>query len=459
MLFISKPDFIVNTIIGRQNISASQYRWSAFVIKKEIQDGLLCYNTLTCELILVPHSEYNELFNNTELISKWFLVPINFDEYELAKNAKRIRQTIYRADKSRKWNCSINKYWILTTTNCNAKCFYCHEKGIPHKHMNKETAVSVVNYIEHLSKDKQVHIMWYGGEPLINSEAIDIISKGLKEKGIIYTSSMISNGFEFNQEMIEMAASQWHLNEVQITIDGEENTYNRTKAYKDCKGCSPFIKVIENIGMLLSQRINVHVRLNIDSYNQEELFDLSDYLISKFGSSSYFSIYSAPLLEECLGTTYKRNQLRRKEVYDAHCRLSKHLDSSGVLLKTELPKAMRSEMRCIAVSDVRVIFPDGQLAFCHDYSEGVLSGDIFGNEPLEEERLQYTVCLPETELCNKCVKYPQCIRFEKCFKNKCNDELIDEWIWYTEQEMIWEYEKATKKSNHQIHGGYFLETH
>lgn len=36
---------------------------------------------------------------------------------------------------------------IWTTTGCNARCFYCFEKGIKSINMNMETAAYVINYI------------------------------------------------------------------------------------------------------------------------------------------------------------------------------------------------------------------------------------------------------------------------------------------------------------------------
>ena len=67
------------------------------------------------------------------------------------------------------------------------------------------------------------------------------------------------------------------------------------------------------------------------------------------------------------------------------------------------------------------------------------------SEPTWDERMEYTECIEDKEECEKCVKYPQCIRLKKCFDNKCNEDLIYEWIWVTKNEMMWEYEKTIIK--------------
>ena len=456
---MSAPDPVVKTIIGEQQIFDRNYRWSRYVISTPCEDGILHYNTLTCELVFVSDDRIFALEDREDLISKWFLVPEAYNEFLQAKKVKTIRQTLYRANSKEKWNDSVDLYWVLSTTDCNAQCFYCHEHGIPKMSMSLDTAAHVAGYIEQHSPDNNIHIVWYGGEPLMNSEVIDVISDELNSKGITYSSSMISNGFAFDSDMIRRACNLWHLEEVQITLDGKEQTYNRVKAYKNSSEGSPFLRVLDNISLLLEHNIKIQVRLNIDTYNMDELFELARMLITRFGTDELFYVYSAPLLEESLGTAYRRKSKQRKEVYEAHIRLCEFLASEGVLLRTSLPKVMRSEMRCIAVSNARVIYPDGQLAFCHDYSEGVLAGDIYSNEPAMSARLEYTKCLAEIARCSNCSKYPQCVRLTKCFKNKCNQEMIDEWIWWTKQEMRWEYEKLHEKSDRLSIGGRFMEIH
>lgn len=445
LIVIVNPDPVIETIIGTQEIKDIEYCWSQYVLRKEYDDGLLVYNTLTCELIFLISKEKQDLELNQQLIKKWFLVPKDFDEFPCAKKIKRIRQLVYKSKIKNNMNMSIEKIWILTTTACNAHCFYCHENGIPYMHMSNKTAEDITRYIEKKCFNKNIHIVWYGGEPTLNEKVIDIISQTMKRKGIVYTSSMISNGYLFDEQMVQKSIDLWNLEEIQITLDGLEKTYNSVKGYI-YQDCNPFFKVLNNIYLLLKNRVKVKVRLNIDDYNEEELFDLSDLLINKFGNYFNFSIYSAPLFEECLGTNNKRSDIKRKRVYEAHYKLSEKLKHANVIFKTEISRMMPSETRCVAISNVPVVFPDGQLAFCHDYVPGILSGDIYTNEPSLNKCIEYTKCLLEKNECRDCIRYPQCVRLEKCFNNQCNIEIINEWIWKTKNEMIWEYEKYVKRA-------------
>lgn len=432
-------DPIVASIIGVQKRGQGGYRWFTYVIISECDEGRLIYNTLTCELLLIRLDISNDYIQD-QLIARWFMVPEEFDDYSFTKQTKSLRQLVYKSELKNRRNDAIQRFWILTTTYCNANCFYCHEKGIPKTQMTLDVAKKVIEYIKKQG-EKKIHIMWYGGEPLVNSPIIDYISEKLLDNEIEVESSMISNGILFDSQMAKKSAQLWGLKDIQITLDGMSTTYNKVKAYFDKSISNPFDIVVENIGFLLNNKVNVRVRLNLDEHNKDELSNLIDYLYSKFGTYRNFTMYSAPLFEECLGTSYKRQLEERRNIYRIHRDLSEKIKKYNVLTRTELPKVLKSQTRCIAVSSVRVIFPDGQFAFCHDYSDGIMSGDIYGNEPSWDERMEYTKVLGDSEKCRRCAKYPQCIRFEKCFDNKCDEELINEWEWVTRNEMFWEYEK------------------
>lgn len=442
MTIVTSPDPIIIALMGKQNIDNKTYRLSRYVLIADSDTDQLYYHTLTCELIAINKHELCQPITKNKLIESWFMVPNGFDEYSFVKRIRRMRQLVYRAEIHKNMVSSVKRYWILTTTYCNANCFYCHEKGIPKMAMTEETAADVVQYIEKNSPDKEILLNWYGGEPLFNKKVIDIITSKLLATGFSFKSSMISNGLLFDSDTIEKSYSCWNLKQVQITLDGLENTYNRVKNYSSILALNPFRTVINGIEQLLQRGLTVQIRLNIDYYNRTELFELSDYLIDRFKRYKGFSIYSAPLFEECLGTTHHRSDYERQSVYEAHFLLTNKLNQNGVLLKTTLPKSIRSEARCIAVSKARVIFPDGQLAFCHDYMDGVLSGNIYGLEPTIDEKMSYTNCMSEKQDCSFCVRYPQCVRLVKCFNNKCNSFELKDWEYTTKREMLWAYQNS-----------------
>lgn len=170
---------------------------------------------------------------------------------------------------------------ILTTSDCNARCYYCYEKGIKKQPMTLETAQQVYNYIITNRNGKNVCLHWFGGEPLYNAEIIDYICERLKEDGIKYTSYMITNGFLIGENKSKIRGL-WNLKRLQITIDAIGDEYNKIKNYI-YKGVDAFETVINNIEWLLNNDICVAVRINYDPNKIEIAKDTLKYLHEKFG--------------------------------------------------------------------------------------------------------------------------------------------------------------------------------
>ena len=61
----------------------------------------------------------------------------------------------------------IENYTILTTTNCNARCFYCYESNLPHINMEETTAKRLVEYMIENKESNTLRRHWFGGEPLV----------------------------------------------------------------------------------------------------------------------------------------------------------------------------------------------------------------------------------------------------------------------------------------------------
>ena len=77
-----------------------------------------------------------------------------------------------------------------------------------------------------------INITWFGGEPLLNVEIINYICEKLVENNIKFISSIITNGYLFNDKLVTMAGHKWNLSHAQISLDGTEPEYNRIKNYK-----------------------------------------------------------------------------------------------------------------------------------------------------------------------------------------------------------------------------------
>lgn len=187
-------------------------------------------------------------------------------------------------------------YRILTTSACNARCFYCYERGRYVQTMTKETAEDVAEFIIKNTEEKEkVTINWFGGEPLLNADVITLIMQRLisalgNER---VDSSLITNASLFSRELISIAKETWNLNNIQITLDGMAEVHNRRKAYVN--NCHSFGKTIETIRLLLSKGFRVSLRLNFDKDNFNDIIELIYYIYETFGNQKNLICYAYPL--------------------------------------------------------------------------------------------------------------------------------------------------------------------
>lgn len=399
----------ISAICGKQKVQPDgRYRFSRHCLSVPVQEGLLLYHTLTGALFLQPNGQEE---NREELIRNRILVTDGFDEREYTDEIRRI---LIQAKAGK----GINDFTILTTTDCNARCFYCYEQGIRRFSMSRETAYGTARYIVRVSGGKPVHIRWFGGEPLFHREAIDIICKELRDCGVEYESDMVSNGFYLDEPTAGTAYEQWHLKKIQITIDGTEENYRRIKAYIDADE-NPYRRVMNNIESALKAGIRVTIRLNMDARNAEDLLLAVENIAVRFAGYANLDVYPA-LLHEFNGSVHAYEEQQKAE--QDFRTLRKKLEEAGLLRQKQLPKAFRLN-RCMADTDTsETILPDGRVGRCEHYSEEMITGTIHDDRRDREVTARWKKPLTVPE-CADCVLYPQCRKLEMCEWNRdgCNE--------------------------------------
>ena len=427
MEIISKVHPLFLSILGQQSVNEDlTYRPFFYVKRFEINDDIVLINLLTIEAVVLKGKEKeaftkldknNPVFN--ELVNKWFLVPEEFDDITFCQQYETVVDTIRNRSNSN----NIYSFTIFPTTDCNARCFYCYELGCTKKTMTDKTALDVADFIVRKSHGEKVSLRWFGGEPLYNKKAINIICSELKAKGVDFESEMTSNGFLFDAETVEEAANLWNLKSVQITFDGTEDVYNRIKAYiyKDCK--SPFQIVLRNVEDLLQHRIRVKTRMNLDKHNFEDLFKLADFLLEKFSKYPHFCLYSHPLFDNDTDLLKNRSLEQRRSMENK----AKQLDEKITSVKPNYARPIiikRDTFRCMADNDKAVmILPDGKLGKCEHYIDEHSIGSIYSDKRDEDEVRWYKRLVVPFEKCNKCIYRPACRTLAVCpsLKKHCDD--------------------------------------
>ena len=420
---------LIEQIVGPQKRAEGQrYRLMTYVVQQPVDDGVLLYNTLTCSLVLLTPDEAADITAQQELIDRWFLVPQDYDDRKACREIRQLTALFMPTEEV------ITLYTILTTTGCNARCFYCFEKGTKSVSMTAETASKVVHYIVAHRGDEEVSLKWFGGEPLVNAKVIDQICTELREQGVPFRSIITSNGYLFDADKVQRAKDLWQLRRVQITLDGTEQTYNRVKDYV-YRGVNAFERVLQNIGMLTAAGIRVNIRLNVDNYNIKEMATLVELLHQRFGTNEHLTVYSHVIYGE-------RSPEDNAELFAQRMQLEQQIAQCGYKRTQGLPKAIKTHY-CGADDDRSVLIaPDGHLGKCNHYIDCEFFGHIDSEERDEAILRKFKERRPDIEACATCFYYPQCILLTMCeIDVGCTPEYQQEHLYETMESMKYEYER------------------
>lgn len=350
------------------------------------------FNTWSGALIQLDTNEYDNLLNdkydilNIKLIDKLMLTKIitrSVDEFSCVceENSRFLKNN--------------NKFSIVIapTSKCNARCEYCFEKGIKAIDMDDSTRGNLINFIENNGRGKDVHITWFGGEPLMGADIITLICNSLKERNIKFTSSMISNGFLFDK-FIDEVKNKWNLTRVQVTLDEIKEKYDSIKKI----GYGSFDKIVANIHLLLKAHINVTIRVNFDSKNYKDSLHLIEYVKNEFGNE--VGLY----FHDIIGEGYlSPNEIKPNPMIE----ISEKLIHYGFVKTLPDLKIKRTMTPCgLEKEDFINVFPDGGTTRCEhfigqesEYSAGNINEPDF--KPTNYIKKMYRNC-------SKCICFPIC---------------------------------------------------
>lgn len=168
---------------------------------------------------------------------------------------------------------------LTTTQDCNLGCYYCYEAR-----SNDALASSDVEAIVEWTKVRLVsrkrtslHVDWYGGEPLLNQDFLELASQALqnlcRELEVSYSASIISNGTRWPEDVIEFIRRH-KIRQVQISFDGLKTNHDKRRRYR--KNYSPSntsssFELASTLVLKLLDIVRVDVRFNVDQGNADDL--------------------------------------------------------------------------------------------------------------------------------------------------------------------------------------------
>lgn len=268
---------------------------------------------------------------------------------------------------------------ITTTLDCNFDCYYCYEDKSP-VYLSRELCDQILDFMERQIDAKghpKLYTDWYGGEPMLNKDAIEYFSARAidlcERKGIGYSSGMITNGTHWPEDARGFAQRN-RINHVQITLDGPARHHNTRRGYKPGheQEETSFDVVVGTIDRLLGSA-RIYLRINVDPGVGRSALELVDMFLEhgwlKPGSRFYpYLAPIGPMTEHCgfIGTSQKFQSFQddfeeiKREFQQA---IARHMDPKGIEHLQIYPSTRR--MNCAAVGDNSVVFgPDGLMYKC-----------------------------------------------------------------------------------------------
>ena len=389
-----------------------QYRRCTYTLACETAQGWRVLNTYTGQIIALTPEEYGQWCSlprtyqpwMDELIKGLFIVEESFDE---ATEVREVSSFLHRMAASD----APTLYIIAPTTACNARCPYCYEADMRTVAMAGEVADATAAFITKHAPKRGVRLQWFGGEPLLAQSIIDSITRNIESAGVPITARMISNMHLFDEALVGKAVKRWHLDYVQTTLDGTEETYNETKTYIAADANeSPYQRVLRNIGLLLDAGVQVKARLNVGAGNTESLLELTDVLSRRFGQQPRFSAYACALYNNCESYGFSHDEYAR--IKEGQEQVNRALCSCGIL-RDNLPTHLR-DAACLADSPRAVLInPLGGITKCeHDVFSNEI-GNVYEGMTTDGWR-NYRYELPSFKNCDACPLFPVCKTYAYC---------------------------------------------
>ena len=273
---------------------------SMYTFLFEIDSKFYAYNTLSNALIEIAEDTYKILLVNKNRHTPLQEKDLGCDElYQTLKENHMITENdrdeflLYKSIILAGRSINILNLTIAPTMDCNYSCSYCFENCKRNIYMTEKVISSIIKFIEQYENIKNIHVVWFGGEPLLGIKQIESLYRKMiliPDKN--YSFSIISNGFLISPDIIKLF-KEMKSQHIQITLDGLKETHNKIKFTKNEN--DTFSRTIKNIDLLASSapEIRISIRVNMNKENSSEFITLYSFILQRYKSNPLIGIYPA----------------------------------------------------------------------------------------------------------------------------------------------------------------------
>lgn len=416
---------------------------SKYIITKDLESGeTILFSTFSTALITLSSEIYSAIFlqqdfTNTDVVQQLcalgFLITDNSQEQML----ERLRLN-EMGDKT-----PVLK--IFTTNKCNARCYYCFEKGIKQIDMSHDTAMQVVSFIKANYHDKELQINWFGGEPLYNFEVIDFITRELHSEGYKLQTHITTNGSLLTIEIIDFLRKYYEGISIQVTIDDIGIKYSKVKKYIDIPEEYAYHRIIDNVHLLLDNNISTRIRINFLKSKIDYAFEVYSTLSKEFQGKDGLMIYFAPLSfdDDKVDREIEHTHLKLMKFYNSEKKVFDNGDAHKSLLTSLTLKPKSIPCGACRTKNFTVT-ADGQLFKCHRIAkfDHCNVGNVW--EGINEQSKYLKMFTSDEYInrkCKNCNVYPICRGGCTVVNHILNNQEVTCAIYQKHQELIEMYYK------------------
>lgn len=165
-------------------------------------------------------------------------------------------------------------FTIMPTAYCNMACSYCGQE-----HLKSSVRLhKIARRVEEVIADpatRHVRVTWFGGEPMLALGVIRELSerflKATQAHGKSYSASMPTNGSLLTERTLKVLRD-CGIDSIEVTIDGPPEVHDRRRLKRN--GSGSFHQITSALRDHLPPGLNLTIRVNIDSENEDSVADL-----------------------------------------------------------------------------------------------------------------------------------------------------------------------------------------
>lgn len=361
--------------------------------------------------------------------------------YQDGKNDKELEDSLDKQFYGKEESIPCSSYWydkkeldmlvINVTNNCNLRCKYCYANygkfnnlNFKTKNIDRNTILSMFQYLQNKRIKKVNNVMFFGGEPLLAIEEIEFICQTFQEcypKGSRPHFSFVTNLTILNRKIINII-DRYNIS-LTISIDGPEYIHDSQRVTELGKGTFEIIK--NNYKVIRNHVKSIEATYTINHINNKiSVFELRNWLSKEF-ELNISNIDVVPV------TDYKSLEVDRmkyqNELHDSRA----NMEDSFILAAFD--KTMQSELFCNAGKNRICITIEGDIYPCQmyvNYSKAKLGSVI--DDSLYQKQLgkiedryrnkEKCKCCWAQKFCKVCPA--QALNNEMFTEERCNKRLI-----------------------------------